>query len=240
QMEINLVVNGSGSVLLEDRKYPLLPGHLIWIWPGQRHVPANWSPDMLMWIVEWHPDHLKLLKRERSTDRPRPADGDAYFCRRLDSRALQVAQGILSGAAAAERADAFNLGLRFALLALWDEFIKAEPVAREEFLHPKLRKAIGRLNDPRGEETLAQLARDVGLSSSHLSVLFRNQTGLSIPDYRNRVRLNAFFALYREKPGVRLLTLAFEAGFGSYAQFYRVFTESVGQTPKRWLESTRE
>ena len=54
-LEINLVLRGSGQVLLEDRRYPLLPGHLVWLWPGQRHVPSEWSADMLLWIVEWQP-----------------------------------------------------------------------------------------------------------------------------------------------------------------------------------------
>ncbi len=239
-LEINLVVRGSGSVLLEDRSYPLLPGHLIWLWPGQRHVPARWSSDMLMWIVEWHHDYLAVLKRGRGRGDLRPKERGTCYCRRLDSRALQRMEGVLSGAAAAEKADTFNKGLHFALLALWDEFVKAEPVEEETFLHPKLEEVLSRLNDPSGDATLKQLAADVGLSPFYLSSLFRQQTGLTIPEYRNRQRLARFFNLYREKPEVRVLELALDAGFGSYAQFYRVFTASVGQPPRQWLKSARE
>ena len=239
-LEVNLVVRGTGSVLLEDRRYPLLPGHLIWLWPGQWHVPSDWSSDMLMWIVEWKPDFLHRLRRERRRDVPKPGDAGAYCCRRLDSQALQRVQGILSGTAGMERADAFNEGLHFSLLALWDEFVKAKPVAGEKFLHPKLERVLGLLNDPSNDMALGELAAVVGMSPSYLSVLFKEQTGLMIPEYRNRLRVSQFFALYRDKPEIRVLDLALEAGFGSYAQFYRVFTGMVGQTPKQWLKAVRE
>ncbi len=239
-LEMNLVVRGTGSILLEDRRYPLLPGHLVWLWPGQRHVPARWSADMLMWIVEWWDGgYLGKLKRARRGV-PRPGDTQVYACRRVDELALQRLQGVLGGAAAAEQADTFNHGLHFALLTLWDEFVRGVPVAREEFLHPRLERVLALLNDPANDMMLAELAKESRLSASHLSLLFRQQTGLTIPAYRNRLRLNAFFALHRQRPEIRLLELALEAGFGSYAQFYRVFTEAVGQTPRRWLVATRE
>lgn len=241
-LEVNLVVRGSGSVLLEDRRYPLLPGHLIWLWPGQRHIPADWSFDMLMWIVEWQPEFLPRLSRARgrSSDEFKPGNESQYFCRRLDSRALQHMQGVLSGVAVMERADAFHHGLEFALLALWDSFLNASPVAGESFLHPRLSPVINALNDPHGDLPLNQLAARAGVSPYYLSVLFRKQTGMGIPEYRNRIRMNRFFTLFRAQPGIRLLELALASGFGSYAQFYRVFTEYAGQTPNAWLKATRE
>ncbi len=236
-LEINLVVRGSGSVLLEDRQYPLLPGHLLWLWPGQRHIPARWSSDMLLWIVEWTPTGLRRLLRARKAGPPRPGDPALFACRRLDAPALEQAQGVLSGAAAIRRPDTFNLGLNFALLMLWDLFTQAQEVESARFLHPKLEQALSLLNDPSNTMNLDQLARALRLSPSYLSVLFKEQTGLAIPDYRNRSRLSLFFSLYRAKPEIRLMELALEAGFGSYAQFFRVFTESVGQSPRTWLKA---
>lgn len=241
-LEVNLVIRGSGSVLLEDRRYPLLPGHLIWLWPGQRHIPADWSSDMLMWIVEWQPEFFTLLRRARARagESFKPGDFQRYGCRRLDSRLLLHMQGILSGISVMENADAFHRGLEFALLALWDSFLQAAPTEETAYLHAKLIPVISALNDPHNDRTLHQLAHMVGVSPYYLSVLFRKQTGTSIPEYRNRIRMNRFFTLFRTKPGVRLLELALESGFGSYAQFYRVFTQQAGQTPNAWLKSTGE
>lgn len=239
-LEINLVLRGTGSVLLEDRRYPLLPGHLVWLWPGQRHIPARWSADMLMWIIEWRPVFFTRLRRARGGSVPAPGDSRVYWCRRLDSGPLQNMEGLLEATAAAETADTCNTGLNFALLALWDEFVRAKPVAVEHFLHPKLEAVLNLLQDPGEDIHLDDLARRVSMSPYYLSVLFKQQTGLSLPDYRNRQRLNQFFHLYREKPEIRMMELALEAGFGSYAQFYRVFRESTGKTPRQWAVGERD
>ena len=237
-VEINLVLRGSGHVLLEKRRYPLLPGHLVWLWPGQWHMPSDWSSDMLLWIVEWNPRHLPRLRKARGRDAPAPGDPAAPFCRRLAAPALQRLDGLLSAVAARSRPDAFNCGLDFALLATWDEFLAAEPVKDCAAFHPKLEAALALLADLHQELPQARLARRVGLSPYYLSALFQKQTGLTIPEYRNRLRLQEFFRRLHAHPEIRLLPHALDAGFGSYAQFYRVFTDAVGAPPRQWLRST--
>ena len=237
-LEINLVLRGSGQVLLENRRYPLMPGHLIWLWPGQRHVPAGWSADMLLWIVEWGPEFLPRLRRARRGDAPPPADPAAPFCRRLAAPALRRLDGLLAAVAAQARPDAFNRGLDFALLALWDEFQAAEPLAECAVFHPKLEAALALLAQGDRDWTQAELARRVRISPFYLSELFRRQTGLALPDYRNRLRLQEFFRRCHARPELRLLQHALDSGFGSYAQFYRVFCDALGQSPRDWLRQT--
>jgi len=236
-LEINLVLRGSGQVLLENRRYPLLPGHLIWLWPGQWHVPSGWSSDMRMWIVEWRPACFPRLRKARRRDTPSPGDPAHPFCRRLAAPALQRLDGLLSATAALSRTDVFNRGLDFALFALWDEFLAAEPVEDCAAFHPKLEAVLGLLADPNQEFTQAQLARRVKISPYYLSALFQKQTGLTIPDYRNRLRLQEFFRRFHAHPEIRLLQHALDSGFGSYAQFYRVFAHALGMTPRQWLRS---
>ena len=237
-LEINLVLRGSGHVLLENRRYPLLPGHLVWLWPGQRHVPSHWSSDMRMWIVEWQPAGGERLRRARRRDTPAPADPAHPFCRRLAAPALQRLDGLLASVAALARPDAFNRGLDFALFALWEEYLAAETVPDCTSFHPKLETVMALLADPAQNLTEAQLARRVNLSPYYLSTLFRKQTGLSLPAYRNRLRLRDFFRRFQTHPEIRLLPHALDAGFGSYAQFYRVFTGTLGMPPRQWLLQT--
>ena len=237
-LEINLVLRGSGQVLLEDRRYPLLPGHLIWLWPGQRHVPSEWSSDMLLWIVEWQPTCLKTFQKARRRDTPFPGQPAHSFCRRLAAPALQRMDGLLSAVAALSRPDAFNRGLHFALFALWDEFLSAQSVKDCAPFHPKLEQAIALLADPQQNLSQAELARRVKLSPFYLSGLFQKQTGLTIPAYRNRLRLQDFFRRLHAHPEIRLLQHALDAGFGSYAQFSRVFIHALGHSPRQWLAST--
>jgi AraC-like DNA-binding protein len=82
--------------------------------------------------------------------------------------------------------------------------------------------------------TRAQLATRVGVSVSGLSRTFKSQMGLSVAQYRSRLRLERFLALVEPRGG-NLLAAALDAGFGSYAQFHRVFRSALGTTPKEYL-----
>ena len=70
-----------------------------------------------------------------------------------------------------------------------------------------------------------------GVSPSHLSRLFKSQTGTSITRFRNQQRVQRFMLLYRDGRHTTALAAALEAGFGSYAQFYRVFRAETGGRP---------
>jgi AraC-like DNA-binding protein len=63
---------------------------------------------------------------------------------------------------------------------------------------------------------------------------FRAQIGVSVVGYRNRVRIERFLGLV-DLGGGNLLAAALDAGFGSYAQFHRVFRRLLGVTPKEYL-----
>jgi len=81
------------------------------------------------------------------------------------------------------------------------------------------------------------LAKQVGMSPSHLARLFKQDMGLSLLEYRQRQRLERFFALV-DAEGGNLLAAALDAGFGSYAQFHRVFRARFGQSPRDYLKTS--
>jgi AraC-like DNA-binding protein len=49
--------------------------------------------------------------------------------------------------------------------------------------------------------------------------------------FRNQQRLRRFVVFYGNGRRTTALAAALEAGFGSYAQFYRVFREETGRNP---------
>src|SRR5207247_2295767 len=49
ELEVNLVVRGSASYLLGERRYELTPGTLTWLFPGQDHVLVEESADHELW-----------------------------------------------------------------------------------------------------------------------------------------------------------------------------------------------
>jgi AraC-like DNA-binding protein len=88
----------------------------------------------------------------------------------------------------------------------------------------------------RADATLptAQLAKGAHMTSRSFAKHFRRQVGASLVDYRNRIRVERFLGLV-ERGGGNLLEAALDAGFGSYAQFHRVFRRLLGVTPKEYL-----
>jgi len=84
--------------------------------------------------------------------------------------------------------------------------------------------------------TGAELGARFGLSASRMARVFKSEMGVSLVEYRNRLRLERFSTLL-DRRGDNLLDAALGAGFGSYAQFHRVFLELRGTTPGKFLRS---
>jgi AraC-like DNA-binding protein len=81
-----------------------------------------------------------------------------------------------------------------------------------------------------------QLAVELGVSPGHLARSFKREMGLSLVDYRNRRRIDRFFDTVSRAGGtVNLLDAALKAGFGSYAQFHRVYRKFLGTAPREVL-----
>jgi AraC-like DNA-binding protein len=99
--------------------------------------------------------------------------------------------------------------------------------------HPLVRQTVRLLaKDPSlGGKDLAS-ALDISLS--RLARVFKVEMGMSLVEYRNRLRLERFQVLL-DAGGENLLAAALAAGFGSYAQFHRVFRALRGSTPRAYL-----
>ena len=55
ELEVNLVVRGTASYLLGDRRYALTPGTLTWLFPGQDHVLVDESSGHELWWAVFRP-----------------------------------------------------------------------------------------------------------------------------------------------------------------------------------------
>jgi AraC family transcriptional regulator len=86
------------------------------------------------------------------------------------------------------------------------------------------------------ELSLAGIAAAVFTSTFHLARLFKRATGLSLHQYRNRLRLRA--ALDRIVAGERDLTnLALELGFSSHSHLTDMFHRAFGLSPSECRRS---
>jgi len=86
--------------------------------------------------------------------------------------------------------------------------------------------------DPRmgGKEIAAAL----NISLSRLARVFKTIKGTSLVEYRNNLRLARFVAMM-DRGCSNLLQAALDSGFGSYAQFHRVFRARLQTTPREYL-----
>lgn len=80
-----------------------------------------------------------------------------------------------------------------------------------------------------------ELSARFGVSDGHLSRHFPEVFGTSLVDQRARLRLVRFLALAKTPAVPNLLRSSLEAGFGSYAQLYRVFTAYSAHTPSEYI-----
>jgi len=109
----------------------------------------------------------------------------------------------------------------------------ASPLANESPGHRLVTAAVAMLaKDPAlvGKEIAARL----DISVSRLARVFKAEMGMSLVEYRNRLRLDRFMVLL-DHGRTNLLEAALAAGFGSYAQFHRVFRAMRHAAPREYL-----
>ena len=233
ELEVNLVVRGTASYLLGERRCELAQGTLTWLFPGQDHVLVDESGDHELWWAVFRPS---LVGRVATTQEARPlleADPVGQFSRRLDSAPVVRLGALFREVRDSETVDdvLFNAGLTYLLVFAWRTFLDSDDIVGGTDLHPAVETVARMLRADPSKGDLASLARNAGLSPSHLSRLFKAQTGVSISRFRNQQRLQRFQLLYGRGRRTTALAAALEAGFGSYAQFHRVFRELTGRTP---------
>ncbi len=81
---------------------------------------------------------------------------------------------------------------------------------------------------------LADLARRLGYSASHCSMLVRRATGERFSALRRRMQLERAIGMLRS--GTSVKEAALTAGFSEAAYFSRVFSQRFGVPPSRWRE----
>ncbi|HEX9046184.1 MAG TPA: helix-turn-helix domain-containing protein [Verrucomicrobiae bacterium] len=234
ELEFNLVTQGDGLYLLQNRKYRIRRGDLLWLFPAQEHVLVGQSPDFEMWIGVFKPRTVRRLAAAAAAKVLSAANPPGEYCRRLAQRALTWLEELFSIIVATEKPPAhFNIELAYALLAAWQHFERAANVPVQD-VHPAVEKAARLIRNDHASARLDELARKSGLSAHRLSRLFKQQTGVALVEFRNRQRVERFLEIYGTGQRRTMLDAALEAGFGSYPQFHRVFKRITGQSPARY------
>lgn len=233
ELELNLVVRGTASYLMDDRRYDLTTGTLTWLFPDQEHVLVDDSADHALWWAVFRPSAVARIATSPPARPLRERDPVGRYSRRLDPQRVQRLGALFGELRQAGTVDdtLFNAGLSYLLALAWRTFLDSSEVVGGLEVHPAIDTVARLLQADPGAGDLTDLARMVGLSPAHLSRLFTAQMGLSISRFRNQQRLDRFMRLYGHGRATTALAAAHDAGFGSYAQFHRVFRQETGRNP---------
>jgi AraC-like DNA-binding protein len=245
ELELNLVISGRAAYLTMGRRYDLSPGTQVWLFPDQDHVLLGESADFEMWIVVWKPGLVRRTCRSAQTLglRKRMPPTGWQFCKNLGSAAVRRLNALIADLASMEtEGDRHAAGLAYLLTVAWAEHAAADaldPGGRA--VHPAVKEAARLLREEPAamQWKLPELADRAGLSPSRLSRLFKAETGTALVEFRQRMQLDRFLALYDNRES-KLLPAALAAGFGSYPQFYRVHQRLLGRAPGRRRIGNRE
>jgi AraC-like DNA-binding protein len=260
ELELNLVVRGTIAYVVSGQRFTFQARSLLWLFPEQEHQLVARSDSAQFYVAVFKPsliarschtaiyEGLKHDNNERggvvntilepnSFDLVRKTM-DSLMEGSLDPDLLNREAGFGVGSDFSfehSDPDGLNAGLHHLLLLCWRSQRAGKVFGQSVALHPIVRRALKLLGESEGEQSLSELARACGASEAHLSRTFRNQVGVPLSRYRNSMRLSRFWEEYRRTDQTTLAEAVYAAGFGSYAQFYKIFTLAYGCGPRACL-----
>ena len=260
EIELNVVVQGTITYVMNGHRYTFTPRTLLWFFPQNEHQLVDRSDDARFYVVVFKPSLIKRSCHDAIYDdlKNGPGEQDRILHALLDPKSFESICNVLDfltqgapdsdvlnreagyGPASNFRfehsnPDVLNAGLHYVLLLCWSCQLKSKETRDAIALHPAVRRALKLLSEPGAKQDLETLARFSGTSRSFLSRKFHLQVGVPLNRYRNSLRLTRFFELYKEDDQMTLTEAVYAAGFGSYAQFYKVFAQAYGRGPRECL-----
>ncbi len=231
---------GSARLTIDGRPYTLRPHLLLWIPPSRSWVQSEVSADAEIWSATFGSVVVARVGLDLASELAANYPGQAAGYRRLTKVSARRLQTQFEHLATTDcSTEQFIVGLEYLLLSAWAEQRKATRLDGLTDVHPAVEKAAYILRTQPETPSMRELARRCGASASWLSRLFREQIGVSLVGYRNQSRIERFFELYGEDRRRNLTQAALAAGFGSYAQFHRVFKETLGYAPGQLKRGSR-
>lgn len=262
ELELNLVARGTITYVADGRRLSFGPRSLLWMFPAHEHQLVDRTNDAQNYVAVFKPDLIarscpgsayKGLKRKKSEGGKvlhTILDPETFgFLRRMMDHVMEgsIDPDILNREAGFgvesdfryrhNDPDGLNAGLHHLLLLCWRLQQTCTTRQRSVSLHPSISKAIALLGDDSWSGSLGQLAEQCGLSGAHFSRMFARQVGVPLNRYRNSLRLARFWEFYRKPAKPTIIEAVYAAGFGSYAQFYKVFTDAYGEGPRACLQN---
>ena len=266
ELEMNIVIKGSAEYILSNQRYELTPGSIVWLFPGQEHQLSKTDPNFEMYVIVFKEELFKnilLLKEKYNVLSEQNPSGS--FCKRVSLSSIEKLERIChslcelnakevmspayyyAGQAFGFKKNSaylhsdpvlLNAGLSYLMTIGWHLFITDGAEEKKEVLNPSVQKAVNLLQTfPEKDYSLSDLSVEIGISPSRLSRLFNDQIGLSIVDYKNKLKLEHLMDYIKTNSDYSLSEACYMVGFGSYSQFYKTFKHTFGISPKAYFSN---
>jgi AraC-like DNA-binding protein len=220
--EIEIIVNGKGTMLIDSVVHEINPGSICILTPADFHYVIL-EENNLVWNIAFDesvpsPELLETIFSLKKN-----------FCTVSEStlEAIMSATELLSNET---NADCIRILLEYILkkTGLCDSMAEmGSPIQRALlYIQTYFR------NDP----TLAETAKHVGLSSSYFGTLFHSVVGDTYVEYLNKCKSNCAMRLL--DLGKSVTESCFESGFGSLSGFRYIFKQTTGMTPTEYKNRT--
>lgn len=260
ELEINLVVRGRITYVADGQRYSFGQRSLLWMFPAQEHQLVDRTPDAQYYVAVFKPELIARSCHSRNyagLKRKKIKGGVLHTVLEPESFDLmrRTMDSLMEGAPPPDvlnreagfgvksdfvfrhkDPDGLNAGLHHLLLLSWRCHQNGRALSRQISLHPAVERALHLLGDTSPDAGLDKLARQCGISSPYLSRLFKEQLGVPLAHYRNSLRLVRFWEQFQGRSQPTLMEAVHTAGFGSYAQFYKVFAQTYGAGPREVFE----
>ncbi len=121
--------------------------------------------------------------------------------------------------------------------AMQDDFVQRVHQVRTGIISPQIEKCCHYLQIHCTEQiSIPALAQKMGYSASHLTRLFKKETGMTILDYVRNVRMEQAKNALR-LGGESVQEICHRLGFSSQSYFGKQFKESTGMSPMEYREN---
>ncbi len=237
ELELNLVISGTAQYFIDGSPYTIQSGSLLWLFSDQTHLITQASLDFSMWIIFIKPSCLGELCTEAPFRDLLTPDPHRILCTQLNPKNAaylsQSAERLLNRSPVSLH----NATLRSTVLSAYHSFLHSDDDLPSGTTHPAVARATKLIQASNYDLPIDEISKSAGISKSQLSRLFKEQTGMTLVEYRHKFFLERFMYIYGSGKSWTILEASLEAGFGSYAQFYRVFLKQYGCGPHQYFKA---